>query len=51
MKIPFDNPLQESLKTKRKELEDIKVRTTESEAKVAELTVRLENQVSEIWQI
>eukprot|EP00095_Tigriopus_kingsejongensis_P009992 maker-scaffold984_size73453-snap-gene-0.17 protein:Tk09992 transcript:maker-scaffold984_size73453-snap-gene-0.17-mRNA-1 annotation:"hypothetical protein OXYTRI_06834" len=43
--------LQESLKTKRKELDELKVRASESAAKVSELTTRLENQTLEVMRL
>ena len=47
----LEGSLQESLKTKRKEVEELKVKSAESEAKVAELTTRLENQTLEVLRL
>ena len=36
---------------KRKEVDDLRVRSSEAESKVAELTVRLENQTLEVLRL
>ncbi|TRY74800.1 hypothetical protein TCAL_07117 [Tigriopus californicus] len=47
----LETSLQETLKTKRKEVDELKVRAHESETKVTELTTRLENQTLEVLRL
>lgn len=49
--IGLEHSLQESLRTKRKEVDELKVRSIEAEAKVSELTTRLENQTLEVMRL
>ncbi len=41
----LESSLQDMLKTKRAEVDELRLKSNEAEKKVAELTVRLENQV------
>ena len=43
--VAIEQSLQDSLRTKRKEYDELKVKSLEFETKVADLTTRLENQV------
>jgi chromosome segregation ATPase len=47
----LESSLQESLKTKRKEVDELRARATGSESKCDELTVRLENQTLEVLRL
>ena len=47
----LEQSLQESLKVKRKEVDELRVRTNDAETKVGELTVRLENQTLEVLRL
>lgn len=47
----LEKSLQESLRAKRKEVDELRVRSGEAEAKVTELTTRLENQTLEVLRL
>ena len=47
----MEHSLQETLKAKRLEVDELKVRARDAEAKVDNLTVRLENQTLEVLRL